>query len=174
MALRAIASMAVGSTLVVACLVGVDEGLLTRGQDAGTADGGDPGASDGGDGGSADAPDPNYLGLPCGNGPCQVPTQVCCATSNGDTDVRRGHCDTSRDCPTGDYFACSRPLDCQMADSGGLQCCVVQGSSLRATCQATCDSRATQLCDPNAPSCPVGRACKASATYTTLYECVAN
>jgi hypothetical protein len=150
-----------------ACLVDVDESLLTRARaaDASTADARVDGA------GEAAAP---YNGLACGTTRCQPPGEVCCATQFGDPDVANGICSTSDLCKTGDYFACTSPRDCQAAGLANAACCAVhdRGAFNLTKCAATCDATSSILCDPAGTACTSPRRCLPSPEFPKLYECL--
>jgi hypothetical protein len=169
---------------LVGCFVDIDESLLNPEAGAdGTLDAPDT-ASDAGDAGntgdaagdgSADADVLDvYLGVPCGDGPCAPPVSVCCATSFGDPDYRRGECSTRNDCQTGDYFACTNGRDCAYTGSAGPRCCIVRlpgGAWTQTACMDACDAGA--LCGPSEPlACPAGQTCRASLDFPVLFECL--
>lgn len=152
--------------LGVACLTTIDESLIPcRTCEAGTGEAGEAGGdSNTGDGGVA------HVGVRCGAGSaCLTPKPVCCVVNLGENDYRNGRCDTTQDCPTGDYFSCTQPSDCPTAAN---LCCVVvrSGAFTRTECATICAGIA-KLCDPAASSPCAGRACVASTTLPGLFEC---
>lgn len=147
------------------CFVGIDESLL---RDAGAnADGASVDAA--GDG-PASAP---YVGVVCGDAACAPPV-VCCATTYGDTDPRRGICSMRDPCQTGDYFGCTRGRDCAYAGAAGPRCCVVRlpgGAFTQTACQADCDGGTALCAATDTAPCADGGRCGASLEFPTLFEC---
>ena len=145
-----------------ACLVDVDEGLLSHARDASLLDGDSESA----------AP---YAGFPCGATHCQPPGQVCCAKQFGDPDVANGVCSTKDLCKSGDYFACTSPRDCHAAALPGTTCCAIhdRGAFNLTRCEAACDATSSTLCDPEGSACPSPRRCLPSPEFPKLFECLA-
>jgi hypothetical protein len=141
-------------TSAAGCFVGIDEGLLRP--DAGAAT------------------DAGYAGVPCGDAACAPPVSVCCASTFGDTDYRRGACSTRDDCASGDYFACTSGRDCAYAASAGARCCVVRlsgGAFTQTACRDDCGGD-DELCAPGAsPACPANGVCRASLELPLLFQC---
>lgn len=158
----------IGSCLLAACLVDVDESLL---------DGVDAKTDAPHEGGSPDsAPDggvPEYTGMPCGTGHCMPPQQVCCTGGFGNPKRSEGSCTTENDCESGDFWECMNPADCAHAGRPPV-CCAnhFQGGGFsKARCETTCGANATVLCNPGTPSCTPPAHCVASTEFDDLFEC---
>lgn len=153
-------AVAAGAT-ATACLMTIDEGRIP----CATCDAGAPhdAAADSTMPMPVDATSP---GVRCGTGTC-VGLPVCCVQTLGDNDYRKGACNTSLDCQTGDYFECTRPTECAATAS----CCIVVkgGAFTRTECASSCPGAA--LCDPGGAACAGGKSCLASADLPGLFEC---
>jgi hypothetical protein len=152
--------------LASACFVTIDESRLFA--DA-SAESGTPAS----DAGATDAAVGPVL-VPCGDGGCAPPIGVCCASTYGDTDYRRGACSTGDRCATGDYFRCTRGHDCQYPGSAGPLCCVVRltgGAFTQTVCASDCDGGDVLCAEGDEASCPAGHACTASLEFPVLFEC---
>jgi hypothetical protein len=169
-ALAAALAIGASSALAAACFVDIDERLLTADASAPHPPA-DASPSDASTDGAADA---GPARVRCGDAACDPPVSVCCASSFGDTDYRRGACSTRDRCQTGDYFACTRALDCAYPGAAGPLCCIVRlagGAFTQTVCAAGCDG-GDALCDPgDGVPCPAGGACRASLEFPVLDQC---
>lgn len=168
-----VASIAIGLTAAFGgCFVGIDEGLLDASGDASSAQSDSAASHDAGDAAA-------YLGVPCGDAPCAPPVSVCCSSTFGDTDYRRGSCTTRDTCKTGDFMACTAASDCRYPGAAGPYCCVIRlpgGAYTQTACSAACDGGADAsnvLCtEGDDTTCPPGSICRASLEFPLLFSCV--
>jgi hypothetical protein len=106
-------------------------------------------------------------GVRCGNTFCSAPSQYCCKAGNQYTCLAAGvTC-------AGASIVCDDRVECTASNI----CCAHldgQGRLTRVDCIApgSCNGNSTELCDPDASTCPAGSSCKpTSPELQGFFEC---